>query len=59
MTKNLEKYASDLLSKNWQRLSEKEKNFLFLSMPTALQAPVIMMSQNRQAEKDRPDAAHD
>ena len=32
---------------------------LMLSMLAALQAPVIMMSQNRQAEHDRVDAAHD
>jgi len=32
---------------------------LMLSMIAALQAPVIMMSQNRQTEKDRLDAAHD
>jgi uncharacterized membrane protein len=32
---------------------------LFLSMLAALQAPVIMMSQNRQAEKDRLRAQHD
>jgi uncharacterized membrane protein len=32
---------------------------LALSMLAALQAPVIMMSQNRQASKDRLDAAHD
>ena len=32
---------------------------LFLSMLAALQAPVILMSQSRQAEKDRVDAAHD
>ncbi len=32
---------------------------LFLSMLAALQAPVIMMSQNRQAAKDRLDASHD
>lgn len=32
---------------------------LFLSMVAALQAPVIMMSQNRVAAKDRLDAAHD
>ena len=32
---------------------------LVLSMIAALQAPVIMMSQNRQAERDRIDAAHD
>lgn len=32
---------------------------LVLSMVAALQAPVIMMSQNRQAEHDRIDAAHD
>ena len=28
-------------------------------MLAAIQAPVIMMSQNRQAAKDRLDAAHD
>lgn len=32
---------------------------LFLSMIAALQAPVIMMSQNRQSARDRLDAAHD
>jgi len=32
---------------------------LFLSMLASIQAPVIMMSQNRQAAKDRLDAAHD
>jgi uncharacterized membrane protein len=32
---------------------------LILSMVAALQAPVIMMSQNRQSEHDRIDAAHD
>lgn len=32
---------------------------LFLSMLAALQAPVIMMSQNRQATKDRLQASHD
>lgn len=32
---------------------------LFLSMLASLQAPVIMMSQNRQAAKDRADAAND
>ncbi|AXC49342.1 DUF1003 domain-containing protein [Paracoccus suum] len=32
---------------------------LLLSMLAALQAPVIMMSQNRQAAKDRAAAAHD
>jgi uncharacterized membrane protein len=32
---------------------------LFLSMLAALQAPVIMMSQNRQAARDRLEAAHD
>lgn len=32
---------------------------LLLSMLAAVQAPVIMMSQNRQAAKDRLDAAHD
>ena len=32
---------------------------LILSMLAAIQAPVIMMSQNRQAEKDRITARHD
>ena len=32
---------------------------LFLSMMASVQAPIIMMSQNRQAAKDRLDAAHD
>lgn len=32
---------------------------LVLSMVAALQAPIIMMSQNRQAERDRIDASHD
>ncbi len=32
---------------------------LFLSMLAAIQAPIIMMSQNRQAAKDRLAAAHD
>ncbi len=32
---------------------------LLLSMVAALQAPIIMMSQNRQAERDRLDASHD
>ncbi len=32
---------------------------LMLSMVAALQAPIIMMSQNRQAAKDRLDASHD
>ncbi|WP_245624377.1 DUF1003 domain-containing protein [Belnapia moabensis] len=32
---------------------------LLLSMIAALQAPIIMMSQNRQAARDRLDAAHD
>lgn len=32
---------------------------LVLSMLAAIQAPVIMMSQNRQAAHDRADAAHD
>jgi uncharacterized membrane protein len=32
---------------------------LFLSMLAATQAPVILMSQNRQGVKDRFDAAHD
>lgn len=32
---------------------------LILSMLAAVQAPIIMMSQNRQAAKDRAAAAHD
>lgn len=32
---------------------------LFLSMLAAIQAPIIMMSQNRQAVKDRENAEHD
>jgi uncharacterized membrane protein len=32
---------------------------LLLSTLAAIQAPVIMMSQNRQADKDRLAAAHD
>ncbi|MDR6859518.1 DUF1003 domain-containing protein [Variovorax guangxiensis] len=32
---------------------------LFLSMLAAVQAPIILMSQNRQSEKDRIHAAHD
>jgi uncharacterized membrane protein len=32
---------------------------LFLSMLAAIQAPIIMMSQNRQAAKDRLSATHD
>ena len=32
---------------------------LMLSMLAAVQAPIIMMSQNRQSAKDRSDASHD
>ena len=32
---------------------------LILSMLAAIQAPIIMMSQNRQASKDRAEAEHD
>lgn len=32
---------------------------LFLSMLASIQAPIILMSQNRHAEKDRVDAEHD
>jgi uncharacterized membrane protein len=32
---------------------------LFLSMLASIQAPIILMSQNRQSIKDRMDAAHD
>lgn len=32
---------------------------LFLSMLASIQAPIILMSQNRQSEKDRLDTEHD
>ncbi len=32
---------------------------LVLSMLAAIQAPIIMMAQNRQAQRDRIDATHD
>ena len=32
---------------------------LMLSMLAAIQAPIIMMSQNRQSSRDRLDASHD
>jgi uncharacterized membrane protein len=32
---------------------------LFLSMLAAIQAPILMMSQNRQAARDRLEATHD
>ena len=32
---------------------------LFLSMLAAIQAPIVLMSQNRQAQKDRVTAEHD
>lgn len=32
---------------------------LLLSMLAAIQAPIIMMSQNRQTEKDRAESRHD
>ena len=32
---------------------------LFLSMLASIQAPIILMSQNRQSEKDRINAEHD
>jgi uncharacterized membrane protein len=32
---------------------------LFLSMLASIQAPIILMSQNRQAQKDRINAEHD
>ena len=32
---------------------------LFLSMLAAIQAPIILMSQNRQSQKDRINAEHD
>ena len=32
---------------------------LMLSTLAAIQAPIIMMSQNRQADKDRAAASHD
>ncbi|MBZ9677122.1 DUF1003 domain-containing protein [Mesorhizobium sp. ES1-1] len=54
------------IGSNWWLLGQKSFDpypFIFLnlvlSMIAALQAPVIMMSQNRQAVRDRIDAAHD
>jgi uncharacterized membrane protein len=51
---------------NWWLLGQESFDpypFIFLnlvlSMIAALQAPVIMMSQNRQATRDRIDATHD
>lgn len=51
---------------NWWLLGQESFDpypFIFLnlvlSMVAALQAPVIMMAQNRQTERDRIDAAHD
>src|SRR5262249_3713464 len=46
----------NMLKTNYQTVPLKN---LMLAMIAALQAPVIMMSQNRQTEKDRLDAAHD
>ena len=40
-------------------LADSELAFLGLSMLAAVQAPVILMSQNRQAQRDRLVAAHD
>ncbi|WP_133477670.1 DUF1003 domain-containing protein [Cognatilysobacter segetis] len=52
-----------LLNVAWLRHPFDPYPFIFLtlllSMLAAVQAPVIMMSQNRQAAKDRLDAAHD
>ncbi len=56
------------VSLNWLILWQRGGTFdpypyillnLFLSMLAAIQAPIILMSQNRQAHKDRLDAAHD
>ena len=53
---------------NWFLLVRMNKTFdpypyillnLVLSMLAAVQAPVILMSQNRQAHRDRLDAEHD
>lgn len=47
----------------WAGLSFDPYPFIFLnlilSMLAAVQAPVIMMSQNRQAQRDRANAEHD
>jgi uncharacterized membrane protein len=47
----------------WQKPFFDPYPFIFLnlvlSMMAAMQAPIIMMSQNRQAMKDRADATHD
>lgn len=52
----------------WILLNTRGKSFdpypfillnLILSCTAALQAPIIMMSQNRQAARDRTDAQHD
>ena len=56
------------ISLNWFLLLRLNSTFdpypyillnLFLSMLAAIQAPVILMSQNRQAHRDRHDAEHD
>jgi uncharacterized membrane protein len=53
---------------NWLLLLELNRTFdpypyillnLVLSMLAAIQAPVILMSQNRQAHRDRVEAEHD
>ena len=52
----------------WILINGRDKSFdpypfillnLILSCTAALQAPIIMMSQNRQAARDRLDAQHD
>ena len=52
---------SDVLS-HWNRAFDPYPYIflnLMLSMIAALQAPVIMMSQNRQGDRDRVAASHD
>lgn len=53
---------SNALLKQMQELSERERRVIgswLKRKPAALQAPVIMMSQNRQASKDRLEAHYD
>ncbi len=46
------------LEQTWDRYPYVFLNFV-LSLTAALQAPIIMMSQNRQAAKDRISSRHD
>jgi uncharacterized membrane protein len=55
--------VNTLLVSNWGKEPFDPYPFillnLFLSLVAAIQAPIIMMSQNRQAAKDRLQASHD